>query len=83
MEALSNKMTAKNMLPFLLQPEARLKVQGSSEKDERHAAAYAAKRSRDFASKKGRVRRELGKLGELLLMWWSLQDDGVQSLQGD
>jgi hypothetical protein len=55
LEATSEKMTAKNMLPLLLQTKARLKLQGSSEKGESHAAAYAAKRSKKFAPKKGRA----------------------------
>jgi hypothetical protein len=43
LEATSEKMLAKEMLPLLLQTEARLKLQGSSEKGESQATAYAAK----------------------------------------
>jgi hypothetical protein len=55
LEATLEKMTAKDMLPLLLQAEARLKLHGSSEKGESHAAAYAAKRSKGFAPQKGRA----------------------------
>jgi hypothetical protein len=44
LKAKSKKMTAKDMLPLLLQTEARLKLQGSSENSESHATSYAAKR---------------------------------------
>jgi hypothetical protein len=43
LEATSEKMSAKEMLPLLLQTKARLKLQGSSEKGESQATAYAAK----------------------------------------
>jgi hypothetical protein len=78
------------MLPSLLQMEARLKLQGSSERGESQATAYAAK---GLSSKKdlqegklgklGELERGLGKLGELLPVWESSQVDGVQGLQGD
>jgi hypothetical protein len=55
LEATSEKMTAKDMLPLLLQTEARLKLQGSSEKGESHTAAYAAKKSKGFAPQNGRA----------------------------
>jgi hypothetical protein len=56
LEATSEKMLAKEMLPLLLQMEARLKLQGSSEKGESQAMAYAAKglsSKKRFAYKKG------------------------------
>jgi hypothetical protein len=56
LEATSEKMSAKEMLPLLLQTEARLKLQGSSEKGESQATAYAAKglsSKKGFAYKKG------------------------------
>jgi hypothetical protein len=62
LEATSEKMSAKEMLPLLLQTEARLKLQGSSEKGESQATAYAAKglsSKKGFAYKKG----SLGSLG--------------------
>jgi hypothetical protein len=92
LEATSEKMSAKEMLPLLLQMEARLKLQGSSERGESQATAYAAKRlssKKGFAYKKGKLGklgelgRGLGKLGELLPVWGSSQVDGVQGLQAD
>jgi hypothetical protein len=53
------------MLPLLLQTEARLKLQGSSEKGKSHGTAYAAKRSRGFAAKNGRRGRSWPSRGEV------------------
>jgi hypothetical protein len=43
LEATLEMMSAKEMLPLLLQTEARLKLRGSSERGESQATAYAAK----------------------------------------
>jgi hypothetical protein len=56
LEATSEKMSAKEMLPLLLHTEARLNFRGSSRKGESQATAYAAKglsSKKGFAYKKG------------------------------
>jgi hypothetical protein len=50
LEVTSEKMSAKEMLPLLLQTEARWKFHGSSKKGESQATAYAAN---GLSSKKG------------------------------
>jgi hypothetical protein len=51
-------MMAKDMLPLLVHTEARLKLQGGAKKGKSQAVAYAAKKSRGFAQKKGHFERK-------------------------
>jgi hypothetical protein len=90
LEAKSEKMSAKEMLPFLLQTKARLKLKGSSEKGESQATPYAAKGlslKKGFASKKGSSGSSGGgsksSVSSMLLVWGSSQVDGVQGLKGN
>ena len=56
LEARADVLTVDELLPLLLQTEARLKVQGETEREDGQAVAYAAKKgqpSRGFAQKRG------------------------------
>jgi hypothetical protein len=56
LEARADVLTVEELLPLLLQTEARFKVQGETEREDGHAVAYAAKKgqpSKGFAQKRG------------------------------
>jgi hypothetical protein len=56
LEARADVLTVEELLPLLLQTEARFKVQGETEREDGQAVAYAAKKgqpSKGFAQKRG------------------------------
>jgi hypothetical protein len=79
LEARADVLTVEELLPLLLQAEARFKVQGETKREDGQAVAYAAKKgqpSKGFAQKRGNFEHKqkgfgLGKLkrGQVLPMW--------------